>query len=99
MLKLFKNVKATKAAGNGQISGKFLKDWALILANPISELCYLSVTFESFPDVCKIAKVKPLFEKGSKTNPSNYRPISLLPLLSTVSEIVALHHTKYFFKS
>ena len=31
-----------------------------------------------------MAKVKPLFKKGSKTDPSIYRPISLLPLLSKV---------------
>ena len=50
----------------------------------------------SFPDACKIAKVKPLFKKGSKTDPSNYRPISLLPLLSKVFERVVLDQTEEF---
>ena len=50
----------------------------------------------SFPDACKIAKVKPLFKKGSKTDPSNYRPISLLPLLSKVFERVFLDQTEEF---
>ena len=77
---ILKNVnEVTKAAGIDQISGKFLKDGARILAKPISELCNLSMTLGSFPDAFKIAKVKPLFKKGSKTDPSNYRPISLLP--------------------
>ena len=30
--------------------------------------------------------MKPLFKKGSKTDPKNYHPISLLPLLSKVHE-------------
>ena len=51
----------------------------------------------SFPDACKIAKVKPLFKKGSKTDPSNYRPISLLPLLSKIFERVVLDQTEECF--
>ena len=74
----------------------FLKDGARILAKPISELCNLSMALGSFPDACKIAKVKPLFKKGSKTDPSNYRPISLLPLLSKVFEKVFLDQTEEF---
>ena len=93
LFNILKNVEVTKAAGIDQISGKFLKDGAQILAKPISELCNLSMTLGSFPDACKIAKVKPLFKKGSKTDPSNCRPISLLTLLSKVFERVVLNQT------
>ena len=79
-----KNVKVTKVAGTDQISGNFSIDGARILAKLISELCNLSMTLESFPNVCKVVKVKPLFMKSLKTNPSNYSPMSLLPLLSKV---------------
>ena len=96
LFNILKNVKVTKAAGIDQISGKLLKDRARILAKPFSELCNLSMTLGSFPDACKIAKVKPLFKKGSKTDPSNYRPISLLPLLSKVVERVVLNQTEEF---
>ena len=74
----------------------FLKDGARILAKPISELCNLFMALGSFPDPYKIAKVKPLFKKGSKTDPSNHRPISLLPLLSKVFERVVLYQTEEF---
>ena len=63
---------------------KFSIDGARILAKRISELCNLSMNLESFPNVCKVEKVKPLFMKCSKTNPSNYSPMSVLPLLSKV---------------
>ena len=96
LFNLLKNVEVTKAAGLDQISGKFLKDGARILAKPISELCNLSMTLGSFPNACKIAKVKSLFKKGSKTDPSNYRPISLLPLLPKVFERVAPDQTEEF---
>ena len=97
LFNILKNVEVTKAAGTDKISGKFLKDGARILAKPICELCNLSMSLGSFPNACKIAKVKPLFKKGSKTDTSNYRPISLLPLLSKVFERVVLDQTEEFF--
>ena len=39
-----------------------------------------------FPSDCKIAKLKPLFKKGSNADPQNYRPISLLFLISILIE-------------
>ena len=68
------------------IAGKFLKDGATVLARPITELCNLSILLSTFPDGCKQAKLKPLFKKGSKGDPKNYRPISLLPQLSKIVE-------------
>ena len=67
------------------------------MAKPISELCNLSMTLESFPNSCKIAKLKPLFKKGSKTHSSNFRPISLLSFLSKVFERVVRDQTEEFF--
>ena len=94
LFNILKNAEVTEAAGLDQISERFLKDGVRILAKPISELCNLSMALGSFLDACKIAKVKPLFKKGSKTDPSNYRPISLLPLLSKVFERVVLDQTE-----
>ena len=94
LFNVLKNFEVTKAAGLNQISRKCLKDGARILAKSISELCDLNVALGSFPDACKIAKVKPLFKKGSKTDPSSYRPISLLPLLCKVFEKVVLDQTE-----
>ena len=96
LFSIIKNVEVTKVAGIDQISGKFLKDGARILAKPISELCNLSLTLGSFLDACKIGKAKPLYKKSSKTDPSNYRPISRLHLLSEVFQRVVLDQTEEF---
>lgn len=45
-----------------------------------------------FPKQLKIAKVFPIFKSGSKSDPSNYRPISILP---TISKIFEKHVNKH----
>ena len=46
----------------------------------------LSIKLSTFPEECKIAKLKPIFKKVAGTDPKNYRPISLLPLVSEINE-------------
>ena len=52
-----------------------------------------------FPDSCKIAKLKPIYKKGSLTEASNYRPISLLPLISKVIKKVIHNETSAFLNT
>ena len=54
------------------------------------------MTFRNFPDACKISKLKPVFKKVSKADPSNYRPISLIPLLSKAFGRIVLDQTNDF---
>ena len=42
----------------------------------------LCIDKNTFPKVFKEAKVIPLFKSGDKLDPSNFRPISILPILS-----------------
>ena len=53
---------------------------------PVTQICNLSIKLSYFPHDCKLAKLKPLYKKGSKTDPKNYRPISLLPIVSKIIE-------------
>ena len=84
--KLLCCLDVSKAPGIDEIPSIFLKDGAEILPKPISDIINLSIKLSTLPDKCKIAKLIPLFKKGSKTDPKNYRPISLLPLLSKLIE-------------
>ena len=81
-MKILCDLKTDKAAEIDNISGKFLKDGAIILAEPISQICNLSIKFSTFLLACKTDKLKLLFKKGSKTDPKNYRQFPLLPIFS-----------------
>lgn len=39
-----------------------------------------------FPEKLKISSIKPVFKKGSKADPGNYCPISVLPTFSKIFE-------------
>ena len=96
VLKLLEEINPSKAVGIDNISGKFLKDGAFILADQITNLCNLSIRLSRFPRKCKIAKLKPLYKKGSKLEAKNYRPISLLPLVSKIFEKIIHIQTQCF---
>ena len=85
---ILNEIDPTKACGIDDIGGRFIQDSATLIALPIAQLCNLSINLASFPKTCKIAKVIPIFKKGSKTEAKNYRPISLLPLISKIMETV-----------
>ena len=74
VLKLLKNIDISKAAGVDNLPGRFLKDGAVILAKPVTEICNLSIKSKMFPEPCKIAKLKPIFKNGQECTP----PISYL---------------------
>ena len=86
ILKQLTDLNPQKSSGVDNISGKFLKDGAKVLALPISQICNLSIKHSIFPRDCKIAKIVPLYKKGCRTDPKNYRPISLLPIVSKIIE-------------
>ena len=78
----------SKSVGPNSIPIKLLK----IIGCSVSPLLALLVnqSFQSgiFPDKLKIAKVISIFKKGNPELPSNYRPISLLPIFSKIFEKV-----------
>ena len=84
--KILACLDSSKAPGLDEISSKCLKDGAEVLALFLCNLANLPIEQSLFPDQCKIAKLTPLFKKGSKSDPKNHRPISLLPVVSKIIE-------------
>ena len=91
-----KDLNSSKVAGIDDLPVIFIKDGADILARSIFQFCNLSTKIISIHRSCKIAKVKPLSKKGSKSDPPNYCPISLLPILSKISEKIIHDQTQEF---
>ena len=57
----------------------------------------LSLSTGKFPDSCKLAVVTPIFKGGDVNDPNDYRPISILPLVSKcIEHCVNEQLTEYF---
>ena len=84
--KILPSLDTSKAAGMDQIPAKFLGNGAEVLALPLENIINLSIKLSTFLEECNIAKLKPIFKKGARTDLKNYRPISLLPLVSKIIE-------------
>ena len=76
VLKLLEDANPEKAAGMDNLSGRFLKYGAVVLALPISKLCNLLMKRSKFPLDCKIANSNIYTRKSQKTDPKNYCHLS-----------------------
>ena len=75
-----------KSSGHDGISNEILKCWSPILEPFLVRIFNQCITNYIFPECFKIVKVIPLYKKGDKTDPHNYRPIRLLSSLSKIFE-------------
>lgn len=80
--KLLKNLNPSKAIGPDKISPHFLKEVHHEISPIISDLFNSSVNTGTVPNDWREALVTPVFKKGAKSKPENYRPISLTCILS-----------------
>jgi len=82
------NLKPSSSKGPDGITPRFLKDFSNVLADPLSIIYNKSVSTGEVPVDWKLANVTPIFKKGSKSSPGNYRPVSLTSVPCKVLESI-----------
>ena len=80
---IIKNLNPNKSS---DLSPRILNLFRHRLSPILSVLFNNCINASIFPDELKIARVVPLFKTGDKNDITNYRPISLLPVLSKIFE-------------
>ena len=76
----------TKATGPDGIPARVLKQCSKVLAAPLAKLFLLYFRCHVQPSLWKIARVIPILKKQSHSGAKNYRPVSLLSVVSKVME-------------
>ena len=79
-------IKTAKSFGHDNISSYFLKLALPRISGSLAHLFNTAIETSTFPDSLKIARVTPIFKEGEKFARSNYRPISVLPVIARLFE-------------
>ena len=77
VFKLLLILKCHKAAGSDNLPSRFFKEVAAEISPSLSMIFQASLDQGIVHDVWKLAFVVLVYKKGSRQDPSNYRPISL----------------------
>ena len=87
VLRMLEKVKTNTAGGHDRVPGSLISRLAPALAHNMTAIMNASIVQCSFPTAWKRANVTAIWKnKGSKNDASNYRPISVLPILGRVLE-------------
>ena len=92
VLKLIKGMNVNKAAGPDGIPNKLLKACAEEVAPVLTNIFQESLNSSKLPADWKKANVTPLFKKGDKHVPQNYRPVSLTSVCCKFLEHIVCKH-------
>lgn len=88
VIKACSKIKKSTGSGTDHISSHFLKVSIVTLAPSLAQLFTLSMSVGCFPDNWITANVAPIFKQGSIDDRSNYRPISVLAVVSHLFEML-----------
>ncbi|KAK4831670.1 LOW QUALITY PROTEIN: hypothetical protein QYF61_018667 [Mycteria americana] len=87
---LLQHLDTHKSMGPGGIHPRVLKEVAEVLTKPLSIIYQQSWLTGEVPVDWRLANVMPIYKKGCKKDPGNYRPVSLTSVLGKIMEQIIL---------
>lgn len=87
-----------KASGLDGIPAKLIKENIDILGPILCRLFNHSLHKCTYPSSLKIARVTPVFKDGDSSDPSSYRPISVLSVINNIFEKILCKRVHHFLE-
>ena len=97
--KYLQELDVKKSTGPDGIPSKILKTFSSELAPIITKIFHLSYKKGIFPKCWKASNIHPIPKKGDHSDPSNYRPIAIIPVIAKVFERYVNHNIKEFIEA
>ena len=97
--KQLRQLDPNKSTGPDNICARVLKAAASELSVSVAHLFQMSMSQQKLPSDWTVSRVVPLYKKGSKADPANYRPVSLTSVLSKVLERIINARVRDFLNS
>ena len=79
-------LNANSAPGPDGMTSELLSKCASVINEPLASLFSKSMREASVPSLLKRVAVVPIYKSGDRSDPSNYRPVSLTPILMKIME-------------
>ena len=89
---LLGNLNVHKSTGPDCIPARLLKELSMELAPALSHIFQASLQQGCIPTEWKKANIVPIFKKGNRSLPSNYRPVSLTSICCKQLEHIIFSH-------
>ena len=85
---LLSNIKVNKASGPDNLQARLLQEVALEISPALTVIFQASLEQGALPNIWKSAEVVPIYKKGSRSDPGNYRPVSLTCICCKILNIL-----------
>ncbi|XP_072039781.1 uncharacterized protein [Amphiura filiformis] len=92
VIKQLAQLNTSKAGGPDSIPARLLHDYATEIGPMLHYIFRQSYATGQLPDDWRKAHVTGIYKKGTKSNPANYRPISLTCISCKIMEHIVLSH-------
>lgn len=92
VLKKLKNLDIVKSPGPDEIHPRVLKEVATSIAPALAKLYDTTLKKHEVPDDWRTALITAIFKKGDKSDPGNYRPVSLTCIICKILESIIYDH-------
>lgn len=94
VLDIVRSLKPSLSVDVYDLSSNLIKQVIDCIVHPLTFCINNCLVRGIFPDVLKVSRVVPVYKKGPRDCPENYRPISLVPIFSKVFE--AIMHQQFY---
>ena len=84
--KRLSNLDGCKSIGPDNVHSLILKNCSKSFALPLTKIFKKLILEGRIQDPWRLANISPIFKKGNRTDPENYRPVSLTSIVSKILE-------------